>query len=157
MSHNTFLKRWQTRLLSRIVPLVHVPILWLALLVVGASPFLLLVTTGTAQAQGPAPADLFMQSVVKRDGQLGWKQLCAPLQAQVSLSALTSQLQQQRSVEASQGLTLKVDYVGVHARPQGGQIRFYVVTAHRPDGWVGQRAYIVWTQVSGCVEDVNNF
>ena len=157
MLHNTSLKRGQTRLLSRIVRLLHAPILWFALLIVGACPILLLASTGTAQAQAPAPADLFMQSVVKRDGQLGWKQLCAPLQAQVSLSALTSQLQQQRSAEASQGLTLTVDYVGVHARAQGGQIRFYVLTAHRSDGWVGQRAYIVWTQASGCVEDVNNF
>ena len=156
MLHNTSLKRGQTRLLSRIVRLLHAPILWFALLIVGACPILLLASTGTAQAQAPAPADLFMQSVVKRDGQLGWKQLCAPLQAQVSLSALTSQLQQQRSAETGQGLTLTVDYVGIHARPEGGQVRFYVVTAHRPDGWVGQRTYIVWTQVSGCVEDVNN-
>jgi hypothetical protein len=74
----------------------------------------------------------------------------------VPLSVLTSQLQQQRSAESGQDLTLTVDYVGAHARPEGGQIRLYVVTARRPNGWVEQRSYIVWTQASGCVEDVNN-
>ena len=156
MSHNTSLKREQTRLLSRIVPLVRAPILGLVLLVVLATASLLLISVGTAQAQAPVPADLFMQSVVKRDGQLGWQQLCAPLQAQLPLSTLTSQLEQQRSAEASQGLRLSVDYVGASARTQGGQIRFYILTAHRSDGWVGQRTYIVYTQASGCVEDVQN-
>ena len=156
MSHNTSLKRGQTRLLSRMVPLVHVPILWLALLVVGASPILLLATTGTAQAQGPAPADLFMQSVVKRDGTLGWHQLCPALQAQMPLSALASQVEEQRIAESRESLTLLVDYVGAHSRPQGGQVRVYVVTARRPNGWVDQRTYIVYTQASGCVSDVQN-
>jgi len=32
----------------------------------------------------------------------------------------------------------------------------YVMTAHLPNGWVGQRTYIVYTQASGCVEDVKN-
>ena len=156
MSHNTSLHWWQTRLPSRIAPLVRAPILWLVLLVLLSTSALLLVTRWTVQGKAPVPADLFMQSVVKRDGQLGWQQLCSPQQAQVPLSVLTSQLQQQRSAESGQGLTLTVDYVGAHARPQGGQIRLYVVTARRPDGWVEQRSYIVWTQASGCVEDVNN-
>ncbi len=63
---------------------------------------------------------------------------------------------EQRIAESGQDLTLTVDYVGAHARPQGGQIRMYVVTAHRPDGLVGQKTYIVYTQGSGCVEDVKN-
>src|SRR5438876_4559693 len=97
-----------------------------------------------------------MQSVVKRDDKLGWYQLCPALQAQVPLSTLASQLEQQRSAEAGQGLTLTVDYTGTHSRPEGGQIRLYVVTARRPDGWVGLRTYIISTQASGCVENVNN-
>jgi hypothetical protein len=44
----------------------------------------------------------------------------------------------------------------VHARPQGGEIRLYVVTACRPHGWVGLRMYIVYMQASGCVEDGEN-
>src|SRR5258708_19813583 len=31
-----------------------------------------------------------------------------------------------------------------------------VVRARRPHGWVGLRMYIVYTQTSGCVEDVEN-
>jgi len=156
MSYNTSLHRWQTRLLSSIVPRVRIPILWLALLVVLVTLTLLLATRWAVQSKAPVPADLFMQSVVKRDGQLGWQQLCPALQVQLPLSTLTRQLEQQRSAESSQGLTLTVDYVGAHARAQGGQIRLYVLTARRADGWVGQRTYIVWTQASGCVEDVNN-
>jgi hypothetical protein len=32
----------------------------------------------------------------------------------------------------------------------------YVVTARRPGGWIEQRTYIVYTQASGCIEDVKN-
>jgi hypothetical protein len=108
------------------------------------------------QANTPAPADLFMQSVVKRDGSLGWHQLCPALQAQMPLSALASQVEEQRIAESRESLTLVVDYVGARSRPQGGQIRLYLVTAHRPNGWVDQRTYIVYTQASGCIEDVKN-
>ena len=109
MSHNTFLHRWQTRLLSRIVPRVRTPILWLALLVVLVTLTLMLATRWAVQSKAPVPADLLMQSVVKRDGQLGWQQLCPALQAQLPRSALTRQLEQQRNAESSQGLTLTVD------------------------------------------------
>lgn len=156
MSHNTFLHRRQTHLLSRIVPPGRPLILWLALLGVLVTLSLLLASRWVVQSKAPVPADLFMQSVVKRDGQLGWRQLCPAMQAQLPLSALTNQLEQQRTAESRQGLRLSVDYVGAHARAQGGQLRLYVLTAHRTDGWVGQRTYIVWTQASGCVEDVNN-
>ena len=132
------------------------PIVWLGLVMAMATPTIILATTWAVQAKTPVSADLFMQSVVKRDGALGWHQLCPALQAQEPLSVLTSQVQQQRNAESRQGLTLTMDYIGAHARPQGGQIRTYVVTARLPDGWVAQRTYIVSTQTSGCVDDVNN-
>jgi hypothetical protein len=130
--------------------------LWLGLVVVLATPTLILGTIWVIQSNAPAPADLFMQSVVQRDGGLGWHQLCPALQAQVPLAVLASQVQQQRSAEARQGLTLTLDYIGAHAQPQGGEIRLYVVTACRPHGWVELRMYIVYMQASGCVEDVEN-
>jgi len=132
------------------------PIVWLGLAAVLATATLIGGTQWAVQANAPTPADEFMQSVVKRDGALGWHQLCPALQAQETLSALASQVEQQRIAESRQGLTLTVDYIGDHSRPQGGQIRLYVVTARRPDGWVGLRTYIVYTQASGCVEDVDN-
>src|SRR5438105_149820 len=84
----------------------------------------------TIQANTPAPADLLMQSVVKRNGTLGWHQLCPAVQAQMPLSVLASQVEEQRIAESRESLTLVVDYVGAHSRPQGGQVRLYVVTAH---------------------------
>jgi hypothetical protein len=157
MSHSTSLEHSWNRWRSTISHVLHYPIVWLGLLVVLATPTLIVGTTRVLQHTTPAPADLFMQSVVQRDGSLGWHQLCPALQAQVPLAVLASQVQQQRRAEARQGLTLSLDYIGAHAQSQGGQIRLYVVTAHRPSGWVGQRTYIVYTQASGCVQDVKNF
>jgi hypothetical protein len=158
MSQNTSLEeRSQNRSHFTMLHVLRYPILWLGLAVVLAISILILGTRLAVHANTPTPADLFMQSVVKRDGNLGWHQLCPALQAQEPLSALASQVQQQRLAEAAQGLTLTVDYIGAHSRSQGGEIRLYVVTAHRPNGWVGQRTYIVYTQANGCVEDVNNF
>jgi len=152
MSQRTSLEHAQ----SRILHVLRYPIVWLGLAVVLATTTLMLGATWAARSNAAAPADLFMQSVVKRDGNLGWHQLCPALQAQQPLSMLANQVQKQRIAESRQGLTLTVDYIGAHTRPQGGQIRLYVVTARRPDGWVGQRTYIVYTQTSGCVEDVTN-
>jgi hypothetical protein len=157
MSQSTSLEHLRNRWRSTILHVLRYPIVWLGLLVVLATPTLIVGITHVLQHTTPAPADLFMQSVVQRDGGLGWHQLCPALQAQVPLAVLASQVQQQRSAEARQGLTLTLDYIGAHAQPQGGQIRLYVVTAHRPSGWVGQRTYIVYTQASGCVQDVKNF
>ena len=156
MSQYTSLERSQNRWQSRIAHILHYPVAWLGLVVLLATPTLILATNWAVQANTPTPADLFMQSVVKRDGALGWHQLCPTLQAQEPLSVLAGQVEQQRVAESGQGLTLMVDYVGAHPRPQGGQIRMYVVTARRPHGWIEQRTYIVYTQVSGCVEDVKN-
>jgi len=157
MSLSTSLERSQKRWPSTILHVLRYPIVWLGLAVVLATSTLMLGTTWAAQSVNvPAPADLFMQSVVKRDGDLGWHQLCPALQAQEPRSMLVNQVQEQRIAESRQGLTLTVDYVGTHTRSQGGQIRLYVVTARRPNGWVGQRTYSVYTQASGCVDDVSN-
>ena len=156
MSQYTSLERSQNRWQSTIVHILRYPIAWLGLVIVLATPTLILATNWTAQVNTPTPADLFMQSVVKRDGALGWHQLCPSVQAQLPLSVLANQVKQRHIAESRRGLTLTVDYVGTHSRPQGGQIRLYVVTAHRPHGWVEQRTYIVYTQASGCVENVEN-
>jgi hypothetical protein len=156
MSRNTSLEHWQSCWQSTVVHVLRHPIVPLGLVVVLATPPLILGTIWVLQSNAPAPADLFMQSVVKRDGALGWHQLCPSVQAQLPLATLTRQVEEQRISESGQDLTLTVDYVGSHPRPQGGEIRLYVVTAHRPHGWVGLRMYIVYTQTSGCVEDVEN-
>ena len=156
MSKSTTLERSQNRWPSTIVQVLRLPIVWLGLVVVLATPTLILGTRWAVQANTPVPADVFMQSVVKRDGGLGWHQLCPALQAEVPLALMTNQAKTQLISESGRGMTLTVDYIGAHSRSQGGQIRFYVVTAHRSGGWVGMRTYIVSTQASGCVEDVQN-
>ena len=156
MLHRTALGPLQKRFQPLILHMLRAPIMWVCLVVVLAIPTFILVTNRAVPANTPTSADLFMQSVVKRDAALGWHQLCSSVQAQVPLPALVSQVEKQRIAEAREGLTLTVDYIGAHAQPQGGQIRLYVVTAHRPDGWIGQRTYIVYTQASGCVEDVKS-
>jgi hypothetical protein len=156
MLPHTSLDRAPHQWRSTLMHVLHYPIVWLGLLAVLATPTLIVGTNLALQRSTPAPADLFMQSVVQRDGNLGWHQLCPALQAQMPLTQLASQVQQERSTEAKQGLRLTVDYIGAHAQPQGGQIRLYVVTARGPNGWVGQRTYIVYTQASGCVQDVKN-
>jgi hypothetical protein len=156
MLHRTVLGPLHKRFQPLILRILRAPIMWVCLVVVLAIPTFILVTNRAVPAKTPTPADLFMQSVVKRDAALGWHQLCSSVQAQVPLAALAGQVERQRIAEAGEGLTLAVDYIGAHAQPQGGQIRLYVVTAHRPDGWVGQRTYIVYTQAGGCVEDVKS-
>jgi hypothetical protein len=156
MLHRTVLGPLHKRFQPLILRILRAPIMWVCLVVVLAIPTFILVTNRAVPAKTPTPADLFMQSVVKRDAAMGWHQLCSSVQAQVPLAALAGQVEKQRIAEAGEGLTLTVDYIGAHAQPQGGQIRLYVVTAHRPDGWVGQRTYIVYTQVGGCVEDVKS-
>src|SRR6266849_9213708 len=156
MSQYTSLERSQNYWQSTILHILRYPIAWLGLVVVLASPTLILATNWTVQSNAPAPADLFMQSVVKRDGALGWHQLCPSVRAQLPLATLTRQVEEQRISESRQSLTLTVDSIGSHPRPQGGEIPVHVVTARRPHGWVGLRMYIVYTQTSGCVEDVEN-
>jgi hypothetical protein len=152
MSYISLTKSWSTAQVRNL----RRPIVLLGLVALLAVPILVLAASRVAQTAPRAPADLFMQSVVQRDGELGWHQLCPALQAQVPLAQLRSQAQAQRVAEAQQGLTLTVDYVGAHSQPQGGEVRFYVVTAHERNGGAEQRTYIVYTQASGCVVDVKN-
>ena len=144
----------QKRSQSLIVRILRSPLLWAGLAVVITISTSLLLTNRDVEQHAPAPADLFMQSVVRRDGALGWHQLCSALRAQMPLEELVAQVQKQRNAESQQGLTFSEAYIGAHAQPQGGQVRVYVVTAHKPNGWVEQRTYIVYTQANGCVEDV---
>jgi hypothetical protein len=148
-------------------PVVEASLRFLQSLGRGPATVLLLVvvlaTLGTLSEAGgllPArgaravPADLLMQSVVTRDGDLGWRQLCPAVQAQVPSAALQDVASTQRTAESGQGLSLTADLVGVRAQATGGEYRFYVVTAQRPDGTVLQRPYTLTTQPDGCVEEV---
>lgn len=107
-----------------------------------------------ATAARTLPADLFIQSVVKDDGALGWRQLCPALQAQLPMSELEQQANAQRQDAAQHGLRLTSTFVGASPRTTGGELRDYVLTAHWSDGTTEQRTYTVLTQASGCVEDV---
>ena len=110
-----------------------------------------------AQVAASTPADLFMQSIIKRDGVLGWRQLCPELQAQVPMDELQRQAEQQKQYEASQGVTLTMEYLGM--RPQatgGGEVRLYLVTAKRLSSLIAQRIYLLWTKQTGCIEGVQH-
>jgi hypothetical protein len=109
---------------------------------------------GPASANAPLPADLFMQSVATEDGALGWQQLCPALQQQLPRDGLAQQTLQLRTSQQQAGETLTIEHVGDRPRPTGGEIRVYVATAHAADGSGGQKAYVVLTQSSGCVESV---
>ena len=109
----------------------------------------------TAYAAAPPPADLFIQSIVRDDGTLGWEQLCPSAQMQLPQNVLVKQADTERRARARQGLTLTMDFIGARPRPGGGELRLYSVTGHWPNGTVDMRTYSVLTQASGCVEDVN--
>src|SRR5262245_63029811 len=76
-----------------------------------------------ARGAHAVPADLFMQSVVTRDGDLGWRQLCPTVQAQVPSAALHDVASTQRTAESGQSPTLTVDLVGVRSHATGGEYR----------------------------------
>jgi hypothetical protein len=121
--------------------------------VIGATGWRL--SSSPTVTSGPAPADLFMQSVATEDGDLGWNQLCPSLQGQLPRQALEQQAMTQRTSRTQQGVTLTVDFVGDRPRPSGGEVRIYVATAHGTDGAAGQKTYVIQTQPGGCVESVN--
>src|SRR5215469_15641825 len=104
MLHRTTLEPLQKRFQPLILHMLRAPIMWVCLVVVLAIPTFILITNRAAPANTPTPADLFMQSVVKRDAVLGWHQLCSSVQAQVPLAALAGQVERQRRVEAGEGL-----------------------------------------------------
>lgn len=148
----------------------HHPLVWLtlcALLLVTVTSIVVygvmevaaskaVATDHRAQTTRALPADLFIQSVVKDDGSLGWHQLCPALQAEVPQNVLVQQANAQRDIAARQGLQLTADFVGAHPRLTGGEIRIYVITAHWPSGSAQQRIYSVMTQANGCIEDVKS-
>ncbi len=110
-----------------------------------------------APAAAPTQADLFMQSVLKRDGALGWHQLCPDLQAQIPIDELQHQAAQQKSEEARQGITLTLEYLGRHPQTSGhGDIYLYLVMAKNHTGLLAQRIYVLTTQPTGCVTDVQH-
>jgi hypothetical protein len=111
-------------------------------------------STDLGRAMSPTPADLFMQSVATEDGGLGWSQLCPALQDQLPRDVLEQQSMTQRTLQTQQRVTVSIEHVGDRPRPDGGEIRFYVATAHTADGSTGQKTYVVRTQASGCVESV---
>jgi hypothetical protein len=100
------------------------------------------------------PADTFMQSVVRRDGTLGWQQLCAQARAQLPLAVVQDQAAAQRIAEAGAGVTLTLVYMGSQPRPGGGEIRVYIVTAHFADDHTERRTYTLQTEPSGCVASI---
>lgn len=99
-------------------------------------------------------ADLFIQSITQDDGALGWHQLCPSLQAQVSESSLVQAAQEQRTELAQQSVTLTAGLISARTLSAGGQVRQYLLTAHWPDGSTQVRTYIVFTEASGCVTDI---
>jgi hypothetical protein len=124
---------------------------------------LLLLIVGTAgiwrgatvvRATSSAPADLFMQSIVTEDGDLGWNQLCPSLQQQMPRETLEQLTATQRSIASDRGISLTVERIGDRPRPNGGEFRFYIATLHTEDGAIGQKIYVITTQASGCVEAI---
>lgn len=126
-------------------------IIWLAALTASTTE---LAGVTISRAASTPPADLFMQSLVKDDGALGWHQLCPSIQAQLPESTLIKQADTERGTRAQQGITLTADFIGARPRPSGGQLRVYIVTAHWHNGTTNLRTFSVLTQPSGCVEDV---
>lgn len=127
----------------------------LSLLVgIGAGMAVHLAPSQRAARVAPTPADLFMQSVVRRDGQLGWQQLCPDLQAQIPQVVLVRQADAQRASDLSQGVTLTMQVLGAYPLAQKGVLHLYLLTAHGPHHWEAQRAYLVRTRAGGCVADV---
>lgn len=104
----------------------------------------------------PLPADRFMQSIVIDDGALGWRQLCPSVQRQLPFDTVVKQADAQRMALAKQGVRLTMRFARVYPQRDGGVSREYMVTAHWPGGTTQTRTYLVLTQPSGCVEDVQN-
>jgi hypothetical protein len=102
------------------------------------------------------PADRFIQSIVTEDGALGWHQLCPTIQAQLPMDELVQQANEQRVTLLQHGIRLTMRFTGTMPRQGGGTVRMYEVTAHWPGGNTQQRTFSVYTQRSGCVEDVQS-
>ena len=101
-----------------------------------------------------APSDLFMQSVVTRDAELGWRQLCPAIQAQLPLAPLVQYVDALRVADKANGLAINVKFVNAVHRLDGGETRTYAATARFGDGRTIAKIFEVRTQASGCVESV---
>jgi hypothetical protein len=103
-----------------------------------------------------SPADRFIQSIVTDDGALGWHQLCPSVQAQLPLGVIEQQANKQRLAMTQQGVWLTAKPVGTHPQNDGGVSHMYMVTAHWRSGATQSLTFTVFTQRSGCVEDVQS-
>jgi hypothetical protein len=115
------------------------------------------VTTGASNSGlSASPADRFIKSIVTEDGALGWHQLCPSVQAQLPLAVIEQQANAQRKAMLKQGVWLTAKPVGTHPQDDGGVSHQYVVTAHWHSGATQSLTFTVFTQSSGCVEDVQS-
>jgi hypothetical protein len=103
-----------------------------------------------------SPADRFIHSIVTEDGALGWHQLCPSIQANLPLVVLEQQANAQRLAMAQQGVWLSEKPMGTHPQDDGGVSHVYMVTAHSRSGVTQSITFVVFTQRSGCVEDVQS-
>lgn len=137
----------------------HVMLDWFLILIGcialgGGLAYTYTVFTREEPSKSPTHADLFMQSVVTRDGELGWNQLCPDVQAMLPQTVLIREANAQHAADLSQGVSLSMQSLATQSLKKGDQLSLYLVTAHKPDGWEAQRMYMVRTRSSGCVEDV---
>jgi hypothetical protein len=123
-------------------------------IVVLASVALLQAPSAEPQPAPAIPADIFMHAIETRDGELGWRQLCPPVQAEIPLAQVIQVTAAARAADAKVGLTLSVDFVSAQDRPAGGQVRTYHAIARRADGQADEKMFVVQTQASGCVEAI---
>lgn len=137
----------------------HVMLDWFLILIGcialgGGLAYTYTILTRQEPSKSPTHADLFMQSVVTRDGELGWDQLCPDVQAMLPQTVLIREANAQHAADLSQGVSLSMQSLATQSLKKGDQLSLYLVTAHKPDGWEAQRMYMVRTRSSGCVEDV---
>jgi hypothetical protein len=100
------------------------------------------------------PADLFMQSLVTENGDLGWHQLCPDIQARLPRDSLVQQADAMRTAAVQEGVRLSVEPVETMPQQGGWFVHVYRMTAHWTSGATRQWTYDVLTQPSGCVEDI---
>src|SRR5207237_8760944 len=96
MLHRTALGPLQKRFQPLILHMLRAPIMWVCLVVVLAIPTFILVTNRAVLANTPTPADLFIQSAVKRDAARGGHHLCSSVGAQVAIAAFVSPVGMER-------------------------------------------------------------
>jgi hypothetical protein len=101
-----------------------------------------------------SPSGRFILSIVHEDGALGWHQLCPSIQVQLPLNELKQEADAERAAMAQQGMWLTAQPMGTRPQNDGGVAHLYMVTAHSRSGATQSRKFIVFTQPSGCVEDV---